>query len=323
MLKKEAENFAIFGKVSIFVAEKQSTASEMMTTRSFLDYLRYERNFSEKTILAYGKDLNELEGYFRSLDENLSWETIDSDIIRGWMESMVDRGNLPSTVNRRLSSVKSFFRFALSRGLVGKDPARMVDGMKKNKRLPAFVKDSDMELLLSKEMWQMDDFKDVAARMLILMFYETGMRLSELTSLDDAMIDHVNRQVKVTGKRDKQRVIPYGEELERELDYYIKVRDASVQRRDNALFVTAKGRRMDGDAVRYRVKKNISRVCAQKKRSPHVLRHTFATTMLNHGAGLESVQKLLGHESVATTEIYTHATFEKLKEIYSAAHPRQ
>lgn len=321
--KKEAENFAILGKVSIFVAEKQSTGSEMMTTRSFLDYLRYERNFSEKTILAYGKDLNELEEYFKSLDEDLEWETIDADVIRGWMESMVDRGNLPSTVNRRLSSVKSFFRFALSHGDVKKDPARMVDGMKKNKRLPAFVKDSDMELLLSKEMWQMDDFKDVAARMLILMFYETGMRLSELTSLDDAMIDHVNRQVKVTGKRDKQRVIPYGEELEQELAYYIKVRDASVQRRDDALFVTAKGRRMDGDAVRYRVKKNISRVCVQKKRSPHVLRHTFATTMLNHGAGLESVQKLLGHESVATTEIYTHTTFEKLKEIYTAAHPRR
>lgn len=309
--------------MSIFVAEKQTAACEMMTTRSFLDYLRYERNFSEKTILAYGKDLNELEDYFKSLDEELSWETIDADVIRGWMESMMDRGNLPSTVNRRLSSVKSFFRFALSHGDVRKDPARMVDGLKKNKRLPVFVKDSDMELLLSEQMWQMDDFKDVAARMLILMFYETGMRLSELTSLDDDMIDHVNRQIKVTGKRDKQRVIPYGEELERELDYYIKVRDASVQRRDRALFVTVKGRRMDGDAVRYRVKKNINRVCAQKKRSPHVLRHTFATTMLNHGAGLESVQKLLGHESVATTEIYTHTTFEKLKEIYAAAHPRR
>lgn len=294
-----------------------------MMRRKFLDYLRYERNFSEKTILAYGKDLAELEEYFKGIDEELSWQTVDSDIIRGWMESMMDRGNLPSTVNRRLSSVKSFFRFALSQGLVKKDPARMVDGLKKNKRLPAFVKDSDMETLLGEDMWHMDEYNDVAARMIIIMFYETGMRLSELTSLDDAMVDHVNRQIKVTGKRDKQRVIPYGEELERELAYYIKVRDESVDRRDDALFVTAKGVRMDGDAVRYRVKKNISRVCSMKKRSPHVLRHTFATTMLNHGAGLESVQKLLGHESVATTEIYTHTTFEKLKEIYSAAHPRQ
>ena len=156
--------------------------------------------------------------------------------------------------------------------------------------------------------------------------YATGGRggtVYHVTSLDDDAVDFVNLQVKVTGKRSKQRIIPFGEELKKEILYYIKVRDENVTRHTKALFVTKKGIRMDDAAVRYRVKKNISRVCTAKKRSPHVLRHTFATTMLNHGAGLESVQKLLGHESLVTTEIYTHTTFEKLKQEYKAAHPRR
>lgn len=294
-----------------------------MMIRRFLDYLRYERNFSEETMLAYGKDLTELEEYFRNVDAGLSWNTIDSDIIRGWMETMIDKGNVAASVNRRLSAVRSFFKFALSHGLVDKDPSRIIQGVKKNKRLPVFVKDSEMQELLDETMWDLTNFIDVCARTIIMVFYETGMRLSELTSLDDDAVDFVNLQVKVTGKRSKQRIIPFGEELKKEILYYIKVRDENVTRHTEALFVTKKGIRMDDAAVRYRVKKNISRVCTAKKRSPHVLRHTFATTMLNHGAGLESVQKLLGHESLVTTEIYTHTTFEKLKQEYKAAHPRR
>lgn len=274
-------------------------------------------------MLAYGKDLTELEEYFRNVDAGLSWNTIDSDIIRGWMETMIDKGNVAASVNRRLSAVRSFFKFALSHGLVDKDPSRIIEGVKKNKRLPVFVKDSEMQELLDETMWDMTKFIDVCARTIIMVFYETGIRLSELTSLDDDAVDFVNLQVKVTGKRSKQRIIPFGEELKKEILYYIKVRDENVTRHTKALFVTKKGIRMDDAAVRYRVKKNISRVCTAKKRSPHVLRHTFATTMLNHGAGLESVQKLLGHESLVTTEIYTHTTFEKLKQEYKAAHPRR
>lgn len=291
--------------------------------KRFLDYLKYERNYSERTIQEYGNDLEDFEKYFTGIDKSLSLENVDSDIIRGWMEEMMDRGNSPSSVCRRLSSLKSMYKFSLLRGLVQKDPSRMITGPKKEKRLPNFVKDDDMQLLLDKSMWNMADFRDVCERTILLVFYETGMRLSELTSLDDDMVDFVSLQIKVTGKRNKQRLIPFGEELRQELQYYIKVRDENTVRQSNSFFVNGKGQRMTGEMVRYRVQKNLGRVCTQKKRSPHVLRHTFATTMLNHGAGLESVQKLLGHESVATTEIYTHTTFEKLKEIYKAAHPRQ
>jgi integrase/recombinase XerC len=291
--------------------------------KQFVDYLRYERNYSEKTLSAYHDDLESFEKFFKSIDQGLSWQTVDSDVVRDWIEHMMDNGNKPTSVNRRLSSVRSFFRFALANGLITRDPARIVEGPKKNKRLPAFVKDSDMLHLLEEEMWNMDDFKDVCTRTMLLVFYETGMRLSELVSLQDGMVDFGNGQIKVTGKRNKQRVIPFGEELKQALVAYIEFRNRSVPLKTEALFVDMKGRRMTPDGVRYLVKKNIARVCTQSKRSPHVLRHSFATTMLNHGAGLESVQKLLGHESVATTEIYTHTTFEKLKEIYNAAHPRQ
>ena len=291
--------------------------------KRFLDYLKYERNYSKRTLQEYGNDLMDFEKYLKDNDESLSLENVDSDMIRGWMEEMMDRGNSASSVCRRLSSLKSLFKFALSHGLIKKDPSRMINGPKKEKRLPVFVKDADMQLLLDNSMWNMADFNDVCARTILIVFYETGIRLSELTSLDDDMVDFISLQLKVTGKRNKQRLMPFGEELKQELLYYMKVRDENTVRQDNAFFVNAKGCRMTGQMVRYRVQKNLGRVCTQKKRSPHVLRHTFATTMLNHGAGLESVQKLLGHESVATTEIYTHTTFEKLKEIYNAAHPRQ
>lgn len=291
--------------------------------RRFIDYLKYERNYSEKTLQGYSLDLEEFQKYYTALDETLDWKTIDGDVVRGWMESMMDRGNSAASVNRRLSAVRSFYRFALAEGLVEKDPVRMVKGPQREKRLPCFVRDDDMQALLDSRMWNMESFNDVCERTILLLFYETGIRLSELVSLNDNMVNLETMSLKVTGKRNKQRIIPFGEELKDAIIYYIGIRDSEVARLDNALFVDIKGKRLDGAAVRYRVVKNLSRVCTLKKKTPHVLRHTFATTMLNHGAGLESVQKLLGHESLSTTEIYTHTTFEKLKEIYKVAHPRQ
>lgn len=293
------------------------------TVRRFIDYLRYERNYSDKTLESYTLDIEDFQKFYTALDETLNWQTVDSDIIRGWMECMMDRGNTAASVNRRLSALRSLYRFMLREGLVERDPVRMVRGPQKDKKLPSFVRDDDMQHLLDIRMWNMDDFKDVLVRTIVLFFYETGIRLSELVSIDDNMVDMETMTLKVTGKRNKQRIIPFGEELKDAVVYYKKVRDSSVVRSDDAMFVDLKGDRLGSNAVRYRVVKSLSRVCTMKKKTPHVLRHTFATTMLNHGAGLESVQKLLGHESLSTTEIYTHTTFEKLKEIYKVAHPRQ
>ena len=288
----------------------------------FLDYLEAERNYSPRTIESYKADLEAFEQYFKTLDSQLAWESIDSDVVRGWMEHMMDGGNTASTVNRRLSALRSLYRFALVRNMVTRNPAHIVKGPKKAKLLPQFVRESDMDRLLDGTgMWN-GTFEDMRARTILMMFYETGIRLAELVSLDDSAVDFVEAQIKVTGKRNKQRIVPFGPELENALEAYIKERDAQVKNHCEALFVDDHGRRMTPGRVRTLVKDNLQKVTTMKKRSPHVLRHSFATAMLNNDAGLESVQKLLGHESLATTEIYTHTTFEQLKKVYNKAHPR-
>ena len=293
----------------------------MMKIERFLDYLKLERNYSRLTVLKYESCLRLFEEYFKNLNTELEWESVDADVIRDWMESMMDSGLTAATVNGRLSAVRSFYRFALKKGLVENDPAHTITGPKKEKPLPKFIREKDMDWLLQPEMWG-DTYKDVCARTIILIFYETGMRVGELVMLDDEMVDLDNRQLKVTGKRNKQRIIPFGAELEQALRDFIRLRDEQVERTEKGFFVTEKGQRVTYEQVRRMVKNHLGRVTTQQKRTPHVLRHTFATTMLNHEAGLESVKQLLGHESLATTEIYTHTTFEQLKKVYEKAHPR-
>ncbi len=291
-------------------------------TEEFLNYLRYERNRSELTVSNYGRSLKDFETYFKNRDSQLSWESVDSDIIRDWMESMMDKGHMASTVNNCLSAVRSFFRFALARKMVSADPSYAVKGPKKQKPLPQFVREDAMDRLIDlPQMWG-EGFAETRARTILILFYETGIRLAELVALNDVDVDFVNQQLKVTGKRNKQRIIPFGEELARELQAYMAQRDNTLSVQDGALIVDDKGCRISRFAVEREVHKRLSAVTTMKKRSPHVLRHSFATAMLNNGAGLESVRKLLGHESVATTEIYTHTTFEQLKKVYKNAHPR-
>ena len=292
-----------------------------MIIEGFLEYLRHERYFSELTVREYGRDLHDFQSYFKSLDDNLSWENVDSDVVRGWMESMMDHQQTATSVNRRLSALRSFYKYAVMAGLADNNPARSVKGPKKSKPLPQFLKETEIDELLDPQMWE-DSFNDLRARTLLLMFYSTGIRLSEAIGLDDTMVDFTTGELRVTGKRDKQRIIPFGEELKEALQEYIRRRDNEVPRKSEALFVTKEGERMNRNRVGYEVWKHLSRVTTLRKRSPHVLRHTFATAMLNHEAGLESVKKLLGHESLSTTEIYTHATFEQLKRVYKNAHPR-
>ena len=293
-----------------------------MLVSQFVDYMRYERNMSPRTIRSYSEDLDDFESFFRNLDDQLSWETIDRDIIREWVESMMDRGNSATSVNRRLSSLRSFYRFALKRGMVEVNPASLVKGPKKAKPLPQFVKEGEMNRLIDDDRLWGESYEDALARTTIIMFYETGIRLSELVGLDDTDVDLANRTVKVTGKRNKQRIVPFGDELASELSQYVEKRDSQVVRTTSGMFLDKKGKRVSHEKVGKMVKESLSKVTTMKKRSPHVLRHSYATAMLNNGAGLESVKKLLGHQSLSTTEIYTHTTFEQLKRVYKQAHPR-
>ena len=293
-----------------------------MMRNQLLNYLRYERNSSPQTVQTYEESLREFESYISLRDSRLSLQAVDTDLIRDWMESLMDKGNTASTINKKLSALRSFYRFSLKRKLVEKDPAHGIVGPKKSKPLPQFLRESEMDHLLDRLEWD-NNYKDVRARTILLLFYEAGLRRSELTGLNDVDIDFGSRQLKVTGKRNKQRIIPFGQELADALNQYLEARREQFGLRENsALFLSDKGERMTGSQVYLIVHRYLTLVTSLKKRSPHVLRHTFATAMLNNGAGLESIKKLLGHESVDTTEIYAHTTFEQLKRIYKEAHPR-
>ena len=293
-----------------------------MMIDQFLNYLRYERNKSPLTVQSYEESLRDFETYIQGVDDCLSLQTVDTDLIRNWMEQMMDEGKKPATVNLRLSALRSFYRFALSRDFVEKDPAHAVRGPKKSKPLPQFVRESEMDVLLDEKLLE-NTYNNVRARTIILMFYETGIRLAELVGLNDEDVDLDALQLRVTGKRSKQRIVPFGDELAQVLRNYVAQRGENEQLGlSQALFLNGKGDRVSCDQVRYLVRRFLSEVTTLKKKSPHVLRHSFATAMLNNGAGLESVKKLLGHESLNTTEIYTHTTFEQLKRVYNDAHPR-
>lgn len=292
-----------------------------MLKESFFKYLRFERNYSECTVLAYGTDISGFERYLEEVNEDLNFMTVDSDIVRGWAIALMDDGYTSASVNRKLSSLRSFYRFLLREGKVAVDPMVKVRGPKKKKSLPAFVKQGDMDLLLDGLDYA-SSYEGIRDRLILELFYATGIRLSELIGLNISDVDLFAKTIKVTGKRKKQRIIPFGKELEEDLKAYLEIRKKCCSEECLALFL-GKGRVGISSASVYNlVKKYLSRVVFLKKKSPHVLRHSFATSMLNNGSELEAVKELLGHERLSTTQMYTHTTFEELKKVYEQAHPR-
>ena len=293
----------------------------MWLTDSFLDYLQYERNYSEETIKSYREDLRQFEEFAREEIGDSAPSEVKAELVREWIVSLMDRGYTSTSINRKLSSLRSFYKFLLRKGEVAVNPLQKITGPKNKKPLPAFLRESDMDRLLDEVDFG-EGFKGCRDHMIIEMFYATGVRLSELIGLDNKDVDFSSSLIKVTGKRNKQRLIPFGEELKIAMMEYVDVRNEAVPIRTNAFFVRENGERLSRSIVENLVKRNLSKVVTLKKRSPQVLRHTFATTMLNHDAELGAIKELLGHESLATTEVYTHTTFEELKKVYNLAHPR-
>ena len=293
-------------------------------TDSFLKYLAAERNYSSATIRSYAKDLSMFQEFLEEQNPNASWTAVEAEDVREWVIYLMDDQKMAATsVNRRLSAMRSFYKYLRRVGRVSINPMEKVVAPKKKRPLPYYVRESEMDRLL--ELTAEDrSFKGIRDRLVLMMFYETGIRRAELLGMTDASVDLVTKQIKVTGKRNKQRIVPFGEELENEIKAYQVAREETLgQRTFPALFVTEKGTAMNEKQVSKIVKENLSKVTTIKKRSPHVLRHSFATAMLNNKADLTSIQKLLGHESVSTTEIYTHVSFEELKSEYKNAHPRK
>ena len=291
---------------------------------SFLEYLRSDRGYSPLTVRKYGDSLVAFQNFFEGLDKTLTWNTVDASVVREWIVFMLDEeGKDVSTVNYGgLSPLRTFYKYLRRMGWVDVNPMEKVVAPKMPKKLPSFVREAEMDRLLD-EMKDDTSFEGIRDRLIVMMFYETGIRRAELLSLKDADIDLRTMQLKVTGKRNKQRIVPFGEELKGQVAQYLSVRNELLKNTPERLFVKKDGKPVSYANVGAIVKKNLSLVTQQKKRTPHVLRHSFATAMLNNDADLGSIQKLLGHENLATTEIYTHLSFEELKNVYKNAHPRE
>ena len=293
-----------------------------MLKDDFLHYIGSERNYSERTLKTYNQSLTLFQRHMEAQGRPIDWTAVEEGDIREWMVAMMNNGSAPTTVNNRLSALRSFYRFLIGRDLTRHDPTQRIEGPKKQKSLPHFIKESEMDRLLDHTAFP-DTYEGHRDHAILQLFYTTGMRLAELVGLDTGDIDFGNHTVKVTGKRNKQRIIPLVPETETELREYLRVRHQMFHDvpHDDALFIGSRARRIKRYHVEDIVKNYLGSVTTQQKRSPHVLRHSFATAMLNHGAEISVVKELLGHESISTTEIYTHTTFEELKRIYRQAHP--
>lgn len=287
------------------------------TIEQFLQYLSHELNYSPLTVAAYRNDLRQ---WSESLGDDLDLENVTVADVRLWMVQRADAGDGSRTLRRKVQSLRALYRYMMKRGLVNENPAADVELARIPKPLPAHVREQNMNTLLDGEV-DTTDFIAVRDRLVMMMLYETGMRRAELIGLLDAWVDTTKGEIKVHGKRDKDRVIPIGPELTRWIEMYRRLR-AEQGASDDEFFVRPGGGRLYPSLVYRIVHEALESVGGSSKMSPHVLRHTFASVMLNSGAGLESVKEILGHESLATTQIYTHITFNQLKENYNHAHPR-
>jgi integrase/recombinase XerC len=287
---------------------------------SFIYYLKHERNYSQSTISAYANDLQQFEVYVVEKVGVFDPIQVDLDIVRGWIVLLLEYKKSPVSVNRKLSSLKSFFKYLLKRGDITDNPLRLAVGPKASKPLPYFVKEKDLVQVLDGDGFERD-FEGVRNRLVVEMLYDTGIRRSELIGLKRSDVDYGLSQIKVIGKRNKQRLIPFADGLKNMMLAYEEVRDCEIEMKEDWFFVRKNGVQLSASIVYTVVKKALSAIPTLAKRSPHILRHSFATSMLNNGAELNAIKELLGHSSLLSTSIYTHTTFEKIKKMYHA-HPR-
>lgn len=292
-----------------------------MMKEKFIKYLRYEKNCSSHTEISYFKDLAQFQLYIESEVGHFDPLTISTDLIRMWIVQLMEQGYKSSTVNRKLSTIKSFYIFLQKKGFVEINPAVYLQGPKKEKLLPNFVKHADMLKVLSSDSFT-DDFEGVRNLFLIELLYLTGLRTDELVVLKDVDIDLISSTMHVHGKGNKDRVIPISPKTNKLFVEYIKVRNEEIENRTPYLFVRKNGKQLYHRMVYAIVNKHLSDVKTLSVKSPHVLRHSFATVMLNSGAEINAVKNLLGHASLSSTQIYTHVTFKELKKVYNNAHPR-
>ncbi len=286
----------------------------------FFSYLSLQKRFSPLTAQSYQNDLNQFFTFLRTELSAFTLPDVTHHHIRGFISDLMDKGVAASSVNRKLSALKSFFRYLLKTGHVSRNPAQKIQGPKMPRRLPVFIDEGQMEQVFSSIEFK-EGFEGTRDKLIVDLLYQTGMRRAELLGLKESDIDLVNSQVRVLGKRNKERVIPFNIALKRQLSAYIDVK-AAEGLTNAALFVNLKNNPLNAQKVSQIVTTVLSAVTTSSKKSPHVLRHSFATHLLNNGADINAVKELLGHANLSATQIYTHNTIDKLKKSYNQAHPR-
>lgn len=290
--------------------------------QSFTDYLKFQKRYSRHTLISYENDLFSFFGFMQDQYGAPGLGEIKAPLVRSWLAGLKESGNTAKTINRKISALKSFFKFQLKQGQVSASPMASVTGPKIPKRLPVFVDEKDMGTLFQYVEFP-DDFMGKTDRLLLHLLYHTGIRKSELINLQNHHTDARNQNIKVLGKGNKERIIPISPVLAAELAAYACIKkELGISTETKNFFVNEKGRPLDPKYVYNVVKKYLSLVTTVDKKSPHILRHSFATHLVNHGAELNAVKELLGHSSLAATQVYTHNSIEKLKDVFKKAHPK-
>ncbi|MDF1672213.1 MAG: tyrosine recombinase XerC [Vicingaceae bacterium] len=286
----------------------------------FCDYLQHQKRYSLHTVTAYQKDLEQFQQFLLLEFETESFKDVSASFIRSWIVKLIEEGISPRTINRKISSLKSFYKHLLKNKLVDKNPLLKVITPKTSKRLPVFVGENEINNLFENIKYD-DDYEGKRDQLILELFYATGTRLSELIELKLDSIDFNNSTIKVLGKRNKERLIPIGKNLTTLIKEYIKERE-KLTPKNSYFFLTKIGKKLYPKLVYSIVNSYLSQVTTVSKKSPHVLRHTFATHMLNNGADLNTIKEILGHANLSATQVYTHNTIEKLKNIHKQAHPK-
>jgi integrase/recombinase XerC len=288
----------------------------------FIDYLKFEKRYSQHTVRSYHDDLLQFSRFLLEEFGPIALKEVNSTFIRSWLASLKDNKLSSKSINRKISVLKSFFKYQLRTGVLQDMPVANIVLPKNKKRLPVFIEQKDIGYLFSKIEFA-DDWKGRTDRLLLLIFYNTGMRLSELVNLKESNIDAGGFVIKVLGKGNKERIIPISQALNEEIKSYSLAKKDLFERFDDVfLLIDKSGKKLYPKYVYLAVKKYLSSISTVDKKSPHVLRHTFATHLTNNGADLNSIKELLGHSSLAATQIYTHNSIEKLKDVYKKAHPK-
>lgn len=286
----------------------------------FLDYLKFEKRYSRHTLISYENDLKDFFSYLTIQYGDVALNELSHSLIRSWLASIKDQGRAAKTINRKISSLRSFFKYHVKTGILEQSPMAKIVAPKNERRLPQFVAEKDITTLFNHIEFS-NDWKGKTDYLLLLIFYNTGMRLSELVNLKESQVNHYNRTFKILGKGNKERVIPIKPELLTLLSTYISLK-RSMGIESEYVLVNGKGGQLSTRSVYDSVKKYLSIITTINKKSPHILRHSFATHLTNNGADLNAVKELLGHSSLAATQVYTHNTIEKLKNVYKKAHPK-